>query len=58
MTVCLRNNMENFNVSEVTKTTAKNMYELLMQLANHIEKLEAENADLKKKLSLHDDDLK
>lgn len=58
MTVCLRNNMENFNVSEVTKTTAKNMYELLMQLANHIEKLEAENADLKKKLSAHDDDLK
>lgn len=50
--------MENFNVSEVTKTTAKNMYELLMQLANHIEKLEAENADLKKKLSAHDDDLK
>ena len=58
MTVCLRNNMVNFNVVEVTKTTAKNMYELLMQLANHIEKLEAENADLKKKLSLHDDDLK
>ena len=50
--------MENFNVAEVTKTTAKNMYELLMQLANHIEKLQTENADLKKKLSLHDDDLK
>jgi uncharacterized protein (UPF0335 family) len=50
--------MKDFNVAEVTKTTAKNMYELLMQLASHIEKLEAENADLKKKLSLHDDDLK
>jgi hypothetical protein len=50
--------MENFNVAEVTKTTAKNMYELLMQLANHIEKLQAENEDLKKKLRLHDDDLK
>lgn len=41
--------MENFNVSEITKTTAKNMYELLMQLANHIEKLEAELAELKAK---------
>ena len=50
--------MEKFNVAEVTKTTAKNMYELLMQLASHIEKLEAENTDLKKKLSAHDDDLK
>jgi len=50
--------MENFNVAEVTKTTAKNMYELLMQLANHIEKLEYENANLKQKLSAHDDDLK
>jgi uncharacterized protein (UPF0335 family) len=50
--------MENFNVAEVTKTTAKNMYELLMQLASHIEKLEYENADLKQKLSAHDDDLK
>jgi uncharacterized protein (UPF0335 family) len=50
--------MENFNVAEVTKTTAKNMYELLLQLASHIEKLEAENATLKHKLSAHDDDLK
>ena len=41
--------MENFNVAEVTKTTAKNMYELLMQLANHIEKLEAELTELKAK---------
>ena len=50
--------MVNFNVAEVTKTTANNMYELLMQLANHIEQLEAENASLKQKLSAHDDDLK
>lgn len=42
--------MEHFNVAEVTKTTAKNMYELLMQLASHIEKLEAENAALTEKL--------
>jgi len=50
--------MKDFNVAEVTKTTAKNMYELLLQLASHIEKLEAENAELKRKLELHEDDLK
>lgn len=46
------------NIAEITKTTAKNMYEFMMQLANHIETLEAENAELKQKLRLHDDDLK
>ena len=46
------------NIVELTKTTAQNMHELLMQLASHIEKLEAENTTLKKKLSAHDDDLK
>ena len=50
--------MQDFNVVEVTRTTAKNMYELLMQLASHIEKLEAENTELKRKLELHNDDLK
>ena len=50
--------MIDFNVAEVTKTTAKNMYELLLQLASHIEKIEAENAELKRKLELHQDDLK
>jgi uncharacterized protein YceH (UPF0502 family) len=38
------------NIADITKTTAKNMYELMMQLANHIEALEAENAELKQKL--------
>jgi hypothetical protein len=46
------------NIPEITKTTAKNMYELMMQLANHIETLEAENAELKQKLEAHNDDLK
>mgnify|MGYP000442113239 FL=1 len=46
------------SIIELTKTTAQNIYEMLIQLASHIEKLEAENADLKKKLSAHDDDLK
>ena len=41
------------NIPEITKTTAKNMYELMMQLANHIETLEAENAELKQKLEAH-----
>lgn len=46
------------SIIELTKTTAKNMYELLLQLASHIEKLEAENIELKHKLELHQDDLK
>ena len=46
------------SIIELTKTTAQNIYDMLIQLASHIEKLEAENADLKKKLSAHDDDLK
>jgi len=50
--------MKDFNVAEVTRTTATNMYELLMQLASHIEKLQAENIELKRKLELHQDDLK
>lgn len=35
------------NIPEVVRNTAKNMYELLLQLAAHIEKLEAENKTLK-----------
>jgi len=50
--------MDKLNVAEVTKTTAQNMYELMMQLAAHIEKLEYENTELKRKLELHNDDLK
>ena len=34
------------------------MYEMLMELSAHIEKLQAENADLKRKLELQQDDLK
>ena len=46
------------DIVELTKTTAQNMYELMMQLAVRIETLEKENTDLKQKLSAHDDDLK
>jgi hypothetical protein len=42
---------ENVNIVEVVRTTAKNMYEMLMQLAGHIEALENENSELKAKLS-------
>jgi hypothetical protein len=42
---------ENVNIVEVVRTTAKNMYEMLMQLAGHIETLENENSELKAKLS-------
>jgi len=46
------------SIVELTKTTAVNLHELLMQLAAHIESLETENADLKRKLELNNDDLK
>jgi len=42
---------KNINIVEVVRTTAKNMHEMLMQLAGHIEALEAENLELKAKLS-------
>ena len=42
------------NIPEVVRNTAKNMYELLMQLAAHIEKIEAENKSLKEKNETHD----
>jgi hypothetical protein len=41
------------NIAEITKTTAKNMYELMIQLAHHIDTLETENAELKQKLEAH-----
>ena len=58
--IYLRNDMENetINVVDLTRITAKNMYEMLMELASHVEKLQAENSELRKKLALHDDNLK
>lgn len=40
-----------FDIVSSTQTTAKNLYELLLNLAAHIRKLEMENADLKQQLS-------
>ncbi len=42
--------MEQGNISELTKKTAQNIFELMTQLAQHIEKLEAENAELRSQL--------
>jgi len=49
---------EKINIVDLTRVTAKNMYEVLMELATHIEKLQTENAELKRKLELNQDDLK
>ncbi len=49
---------EKINIVDLTRVTAKNIYEMLMELATHIEKLQAENAELKQQLELHQDDLK
>ena len=38
------------SITELTKTTAQNIYDLLMQLSSHIDQLQQENADLKDKL--------
>lgn len=38
------------DIVAVTQTTAKNLYELMLQLANHIDTLQKENAELKAKL--------
>jgi uncharacterized protein (UPF0335 family) len=38
------------DIVELTKTTAQNMYELMLALAQRIDSLEKENADLKEKL--------
>ena len=40
-----------FDIVSVTQTTAKNLYELMLQLAAHIRKLEMENADLRQQMS-------
>jgi hypothetical protein len=40
-----------FDIVAVTQTTAKNFYELMLQLAAHIRKLEMENADLRQQVS-------
>lgn len=43
--------IEQLDIVAVTKTTAKNLYELMTQLADHIDTLQKENADLRAKLT-------
>lgn len=40
--------MENTNIVEATKITAENLKQLLIQLANEIERLQQENAELRR----------
>jgi len=42
---------EMVSVSEMLRQTAQNTYALLNKMANHIERLESENADMKRRLS-------
>jgi hypothetical protein len=39
------------DIASATQITAQNLYELLMELAAHIRKLEAENAELRNKIN-------
>ena len=43
-------NMDTLSITEMTKTTAENIYNLLMQLGNEVERLTKENAELKAQL--------
>ena len=47
--------MSEITIVEMLRQTAKNTHELLNKMADHIERLEAETADMKRRLS---DDLK
>ena len=38
------------DILEITETTAKNLYDLLLKLATRIKELEVENAELKQQL--------
>jgi cell shape-determining protein MreC len=42
---------ETTSISEATRITAQNLYELLIQLSNEIERLQKENAELRDLLS-------
>lgn len=42
--------MEETNIADVVRNTAKNMFEMLNQLADHIDALRAENQQLKQQV--------
>lgn len=43
------------NIAEILRTTAKNISELFHMLANKVESLEQENAELKRQIKSSDD---
>lgn len=49
---------EKINIVDLTRVTAKNLYEMLMEIANHIEKIQTENEELRRKLNTDADDFK
>jgi hypothetical protein len=42
--------MDTPSITELTKTTAENVYNLLMQLGSQVDRLQKENAELKAQL--------
>lgn len=42
--------MKENNIADVVRNTAKNMFEMLTQLADHIEALQTENQQLKQQV--------
>ena len=46
------------SISEMLRITGNNTAMFMEQVALHVEKLEAENAELRRKLEAHNDDLK
>lgn len=50
--------MEDFNIVEIAKRTAENLSQLVVKMAERVAELEAENAELKRKIGANIDDLK
>jgi len=43
--------INDIDISTATEKTAENLYNLMMQLASHIKKIEAENLELRERLA-------
>lgn len=46
------------NIADLTRVTAKNIYDLMMNMADHMQSLQRENQLLKQELEAYNDDLK
>jgi hypothetical protein len=49
---------DKINITDLTRVSAKNLYEMLIQIADHIQVLQEENAELKRKIKAFTDDFK